>query len=64
MLVLPGQAWLHAGEMVFRRGGAEVFRLPGVLRPEVFRQVCWKARTARLSMEQVIRQQAAAGNPG
>jgi hypothetical protein len=64
VLLLPGQAWLHAGELIFRRAGAEVFRLSGVLRPEVFRQVCGKVRTAQLSTEQVIRQQAAAGNPG
>lgn len=44
--VLPGQGWLHAGNLVFRCGGSEVFRLAGVSRPEVFRQVCLKARTA------------------
>lgn len=45
---LAGQAWLHAGELVFRRDGKEVFRLSGVSRPEVFRQVCLDAQTARL----------------
>ena len=49
VVILPGQDWLHAGELVFRRGGSEVFRLSGVSRPEVFRQVCRKAQTALLS---------------
>jgi hypothetical protein len=57
--VLPGQDWLHAGELVFRRNGAEVFRLSGVSRPEVFRQVCLKARTALVSVREVLLAQAA-----
>ena len=45
---LPGQTWLHAGELIFQRAGQEVFRLSGVSRPEVFRQVCLDAQNARL----------------
>ena len=45
---LPGQAWLHAGELVFRRDGQEVFRLSGVSRPKIFRQVCLDAQNACL----------------
>lgn len=45
--ILPGQAWLHSGELIFRRDGQEVFRLSGVSRPEVFRQVCMDAWNAR-----------------
>ncbi len=41
--ILPGQAWYHAGDLVFRRGPIEVLRLRGVSRPETFRQVCMKA---------------------
>jgi hypothetical protein len=57
--VLPGQQWLHAGELVFKRGGTEVLRLPGVPRPDVFCQVCRTAQTALLSVRNVIRQQMA-----
>ena len=32
--VLPGQDWLHAGDLVFKRDGKEVFRLSGVSRPD------------------------------
>ena len=57
--VLPGQQWLHAGELIFRRGNREVFRLSGVSRPETFRHVCLTARTALLSVRTVLEQQAA-----
>jgi hypothetical protein len=58
VVILPGQDWLHAGELVFRRGGSEVFRLAGVSRPEVFRQVCRKAQTALLGFRAVMAEQA------
>lgn len=46
--VLQGQEWLQAGDLVFRSGEKEVFRLRGVSRPEPFRQTCLKAREAAL----------------
>jgi hypothetical protein len=55
--VLPGQAWLHCGDLRFLQGGREVFRLASVSRPAVFRQVCLKARTALVSVREVTRQQ-------
>jgi len=58
--VLPGQDWLRAGELLFLSNGQERLRLSGVPRPEVFRQGCLKARTALLSVGEVLRQQAAA----
>ncbi len=44
--VRPGQSWHHAGDLVFRSGATERFRLEGVSRPEAFRQVCLKAHFA------------------
>jgi hypothetical protein len=58
VVVTPGQEWLHAGDVVFRREGVEVFRLPGVSRPEIFRVICLTARNALLSVQQVIERQA------
>ena len=58
--ILPGQKWFHAGDLAFRRQGEEVFRLPGVSRPEPLRQSCLKARTAMLSVRDVLQKQAAA----
>jgi hypothetical protein len=57
--VLPGQAWLRTGEMVFVRDGREVFRLPGVPRPQVFREVCSKQRRTLLATRDVLGQQNA-----
>ena len=59
VLVLPGQDWLHAGELVFKRDQTEVFRLSGVSRPETFRQTCLKVQTAFQSVGQVVKRQAA-----
>ncbi len=61
---LPGQAWLHAGELVFRRDGQEVFRLWGVSRPEIFRQVCLEAQNARLAVDRILAQQQAEPQAG
>jgi hypothetical protein len=46
VVVLPGQDFLHSGDLAFKREGKEVFRLHGVSRPGVFRRVCLKARNA------------------
>jgi hypothetical protein len=46
IVVLPGQAWYPAGDLVFRREGLEVFRLPGVPRPEGFQQTILKTARA------------------
>jgi hypothetical protein len=46
--VLPGQEWYPAGDLVFRRGAIETFRLAGVSRPETFRHTCLAARRGYL----------------
>jgi hypothetical protein len=56
--ILPGQEWLHCGEVVFKRSGNEVLRFSGVSRPGVFRQVCLKARIAVVSVREVLDRQA------
>jgi hypothetical protein len=61
--LLPGQEWLHAGELILQFDGKEVFRLSGVSRPEGFRQVCLKARSALIHGRQVCQQQAAVAAP-
>jgi hypothetical protein len=57
--VLPGQQWLHCGDLVLKRGGSEVLRLAGVSRPEVFRHVCLNTRGAFLSVREVTQKQMA-----
>jgi hypothetical protein len=56
--IRPGQDWLHAGDVVFQQAGREVLRLSGVSRPEIFRQVCLKARTAMVSFGSLHQAQA------
>ncbi len=50
--VLPGQAWYPAGDLVFRNGSTETFRLAGVPHPEPFRQTCMKTRAGFLGVQQ------------
>lgn len=46
--VLPGQEWYPAGDLIFRNGQIETFRLSGVSRPETFRHTCLAARRGYL----------------
>ena len=46
-----GQDWFPAGELVFKLGGVETFRLPGVKRPETFRQTCLKSQIAFVGVQ-------------
>ncbi len=55
--VLPGQEWFPAGELIFKQGAVETFRLSGVSRPEAFRQVCLKARNSFVLVNQALKQQ-------
>lgn len=54
VVVLPGQEWYPAGDLVFRRGNIETFRLRGVLRPETFRQTCLKAHQAYVGVRKAM----------
>ena len=58
--VQPGQAWFHAGDLVFRQGEVETFRLPGVSRPEAFRECCMKARNSYVGVKEATSRQAVA----
>jgi hypothetical protein len=49
----PGQAWFKAGDLVFRLGQTETFRLIGVPRPETFRQTCLKANMSFVGIKQL-----------
>ena len=52
VVVEPGQAWFKAGDLVFRQGATETFRIWGVPRPETFRQTCLKARMSYVGVQQ------------
>src|SRR3990172_4777303 len=44
VVVEPGQAWYKAGDLVFRLGQVETFRIWAVPRPETFRHTCLKSQ--------------------
>ncbi len=48
--VKPGQEWYPVGDLVFRLGAIETFRLAGVRRPEAFRQACLKVQQSYVSV--------------
>src|SRR6188472_2679478 len=50
-VVEPGQAWYKAGDLVFRQGTVETFRIWGVPRPETFRQTCLKANMSFVGVQ-------------
>lgn len=56
--VKSGQEWFHTGDLVFRLGNTETFRLLGVRRPEVFRQACLKVQQSYVSVAASIRARA------
>ena len=49
-----GQAWYDAGDLIFLDGPTERFRLPGVSRPQAFRQVCLKSHQAYVGVQQAL----------
>ena len=55
VVVQPGQAWYSAGDLIFRNGETETFRLAGVSRPESFRQVCLKARNGFVGVQEALK---------
>jgi hypothetical protein len=55
IVVQPGQEWYPAGDLIFKKGATETFRLVGVRRPETFRQTILKARNASLGVKNVHR---------
>jgi hypothetical protein len=52
VVVESGQTWFKAGDLVFRQGATETFRIWGVPRPETFRHTCLKARMSYAGVQQ------------
>ncbi|WP_145246437.1 hypothetical protein [Aeoliella mucimassa] len=55
-----GYEWYRASDIVFRREGKEVLRLPAVPHAEAFRQTCLKARQAVIGVAEANKPAAAA----
>ena len=54
----PGQEWFDAGDLIFKQGNVETFRLEAVSRPESFRHTCLKSRAAYVGVKQALLRQA------
>jgi hypothetical protein len=54
VVVQPGQAWYDAGDLLFLQDNVERFVLPGVSRPQAFRQVCQKSKQAYVGVKQAL----------
>jgi hypothetical protein len=59
VVVRPGQEWYDAGDLVFRKGNVETFRLDGVSRPDAFRATCLKSQMAYVGVRQARDRQRA-----
>lgn len=57
--VLPGQEWYKAGELTFRSGQVETFRLRGVKNPQSFRHTCLKAQRGYAGVRKVMEREMA-----
>jgi hypothetical protein len=53
--VQPGQAWYDAGDLIFKLGNVETFRLEGVSRPAAFRATCLKSHVAHVAVKKARR---------
>lgn len=52
--VRPGQAWYDAGDLIFRQGNVETFRLEGVSRPQAFRTTCLESRNSHVGVKRAL----------
>jgi hypothetical protein len=55
----PGQSWFDAGDMIFRLGTTETFRLEGVSRPAAFRATCLKSQMSYVGVQDALKRQLA-----
>ncbi len=51
---LPGHHWYEAGDLVFRLGTVETFRLQAVSRPESFRHTCMKSHASYVGVKKAL----------
>lgn len=56
--VKSGQEWFDAGDLIFRLGNVERFKLEGVSRPAAFRKVCMKAHRGYVGVKEALEQEA------
>jgi len=55
--IKPGQAWYTSGDLIFKLGNTETFRLEAVSYPEPFRSTCLKAHFGYVGAQQASAKQ-------
>lgn len=55
----PGYEWYRCGDLVFRKGQVETFRIYAVRNPDTFRATCLKAHKGFVGVNKALQQQAA-----
>lgn len=59
LVVLPGQEWYRAGELIFNKGQVETFRLHGVKSPQSFRHTCLAAQRGYVGVRKAMEREMA-----
>lgn len=54
----PGMRWFDHGDLIFKLGQVETFRLEAVPRPYQFKAICWKAHMAYSGVKKILARQA------
>ncbi|MCC7085656.1 MAG: PH domain-containing protein [Pirellulales bacterium] len=52
--IRPGQGWYPAGDLIFKLGPVQTFRLEGVGYPDTFRAICLKSRQAYVGVRKLV----------
>jgi hypothetical protein len=52
--IRPGISWYEAGDLIFKNGNVETFRLEGVSRPAAFRSTCIKANMGYVGVQRAL----------
>lgn len=60
IVVRPGQRWFAHGDLVFKLGNTETFRLEAVPRPDVFKSIVWKAHLSNVGVKKAMAREKAA----
>ena len=56
----PGQKWFQHGDLVFKLGQNETFRLEAVSRPQAFKEVLWKAHKSHVGVKKALQREGLA----
>ncbi len=59
IVVRPGQRWFDHGDLVFKLGNTETFRLEAVPRPDSFKSIIWKAHQSNVGVKKAMAREKA-----